>query len=141
MILCAVLLSAATAAAQKPVAELPRVYIDTTYNLPTGGTTWAAHDSAHLKTAITSAVPGDVIVLDAGVTYVGNFQLPAKTNPNSQWIYIIPSQLASLPADRRVSPAQAASMPKIVTPNVAPAFQVNAGANHWPARAGTHRNL
>ena len=46
-LLLTVLLLAASLYAQKPVAELPRVYIDTTYNLPQGGTTWAAHDPLH----------------------------------------------------------------------------------------------
>ena len=56
------------ATAQAPVAELPRVYIDTTYNLPTGGTTWAVHTPAQLTAALNGSAPGDVIVLDAGTT-------------------------------------------------------------------------
>src|SRR5450755_2361072 len=83
--------------AQKPVAQLPRVYINSTYNLPIGGTTWAAHTSAQLTSALSSSAPGDVIVLDAGVTYSGNFTLPAKANPSGKWIYVISSQLADLP--------------------------------------------
>jgi len=120
-----------SAIAQKPVAALPQVYINTTYSLPTGGTTWAAHTSAQLSSAIRSSVPGDVIVLDAGSTYSGAFQLPVKSNPNHKWIYIISSGLANLPARTRVSPAKASSMAKIVTPNVAAAFQVDFGADHW----------
>ena len=73
----------------KPVAQLPQVYLDTTWNLPTGGTTWAVHTSAQLSSALTNSVPGDVIVLDAGATYNGYFALPAKSNPSgglsSQW--------------------------------------------------------
>ena len=72
--------------APKPQATLPQVYIDTTWNLPTGDTTWAAHTSAQLSSALTNSAPGDVIVLDAGITYVGNFKLPAKANSNSKWI-------------------------------------------------------
>jgi hypothetical protein len=118
----------AVAPAQKPQAALPRVFIDTTWNPPVGSTTWAAHTSAQLSSALNSSVPGDTIVLDAGSTYGGYFQLPAKSNPNNKWIYIISSALANLPAGRRVSPANASSMPKIVTPNVAADFQVNGGA-------------
>ena len=40
------------------------------------------------KTRSTPANPNDVIVLDAGVTYVGNFTLPVKTNPNQHPRYI-----------------------------------------------------
>ena len=116
--------------AQKPQAQLPNVYIDTTWNPPTG-TTWAAHTPAQLTSALNSSQPGDTIVLDAGATYTGYFQLPVKSNPNNKWIYIISSALANLPAGTRVSPANTSSMAKIVTPNVAAAFQVNFGANYW----------
>ena len=113
------------------MAQLPLVYLDTTYNLPTGGTTWAAHTAQQLTTALQNSVPGDVIVLDAGTTYVGNFQLSYKTNPNNQWIYIISSGLANLPEGTRVKPLNVANMATIVTPNVAATFQLNGGANHW----------
>lgn len=119
------------ASAQKPVAELPRVHVDTTWIEPKDGTTWRPHTAAELSTALTNSAPGDVIVLEAGVTYVGAFVLPAKENPKKKWIYIKSSSLAKLPASKRVSPEDAVNMPKIVTPNVAPAFQVNGGANHW----------
>ncbi len=120
------------ATAQKPVAQLPRVYIDTTWNPPVGGTTWAAHTAAQLSSALTVAVPGDVIVLDAGTIYSGYFRLPAKSNPNKKWIYIESSAYSSLPAPgTRVSPANAANMPKIVTPGATSAVQLNDGSNHW----------
>ena len=121
----------AVAIAQKPQAILPQVYIDTTWNPPGGGTTWAAHTSAQLSSALQSSAPGDTIVLDAGVTYTGYFALPAKSNPNNKWIYIMSSGISNLPAGTRVSPANASRMAKIVTPNVAAAFQVNFGADHW----------
>jgi hypothetical protein len=117
--------------AQKPVAALPRTQINTTWNPPVGGTTWAAHTSAQLASSITNSSPGDIIVLDAGVTYSGNFYLPAKANANNKWIYIVSSAMAKLPVGQRVSPTSAADMPKIVTPNALTALQINNGANHW----------
>src|ERR1039458_8777069 len=108
-----ILIVSALAVAQMPVAELPRTYINTTWNLPAGGTTWAAHTSAQLSSAIKSAAPGDVIVLDAGATYSGAFTLPPKANPNNQWIYIMSSAIANLSAGTRVSPADAPNMAKI----------------------------
>ena len=92
-------LSAIVAHAQEPVAALPQVYIDTTWNPPTEGTTWAAHNAVQFTKALANSSPGDVIVLDAGVTYSGNFVLPNKNNPNNQWIYIISSALANLPEE------------------------------------------
>lgn len=119
------------AAAQMPVAQLPQTYINTTWSLPTDGTNWAAHTAAQLASAPKVSSPGDVIVLDAGVTYTGYFLLPAKNNPNNKWIYVVSSAIASLPAGQRVSPSSAVKLAKLVTPNVAAVFQVNGGANHW----------
>jgi hypothetical protein len=129
--LVVVLVLAAAAAAQKPVPELPRVYIDTTWRGPNGGTTWLAHTTAELSTALAKSAPGDVIVLDAGVTYIGNFTLQAKANPNNKWIYVVSSQLEKLPEGKRVSPADAENMPKIVTPNAAAALVIIPGTNHY----------
>ena len=109
------LVMATMAAAQKPEPALPKVYIDTTYQLPAGQSR-PAHTAAELKDALAAAAPGDTIVLDAGVTYAGNFTLPAKRNPKEQWIYIISSNLSKLPAaGARVSPSDAVNMPKLVT--------------------------
>jgi hypothetical protein len=125
------LLLSIAAVAEKPVPELPRVHIDTTWNQPKGGKTWKAHTSDELSQALEKSAPGDVIVLDAGTTYTGGFQLPAKTNPDKKWIYIVSSALAKLTEGKRVSPGDAANMPKLATPKAMPAFQVNGGANHW----------
>src|SRR5215472_840744 len=80
---------------QEPIPQLPQTYINSTFNLPTGAT-WAAHTATDFRNALNSANPGDIIVLDAGVTYQGNFTLPAKSNPNHLWIYIVGSALSSL---------------------------------------------
>jgi hypothetical protein len=113
------LLFAVVGVAQPPVPQLPLTYIDTTFNPPTG-VTWPAHTSTDFKNALNSANPGDTIVLDAGVTYQSNFTLPAKSNPNKKWIYIVGSALSSLPAPgTRVNPATDASqMPKVVSTNM-----------------------
>jgi|HubBroStandDraft_4_1064222.scaffolds.fasta_scaffold09369_3 hypothetical protein len=126
------LLSTVAVVAQPPVPQLPQTYIDTTFNPPTG-VTWPAHSSSAFSSALNSANPGDTIVLDAGVIYQGNFTLPAKSNSNSQWIYIVSSALSSLPAPgTRVNPVtDAANMPKIVTPNVTAALTLPPGANHY----------
>jgi len=121
-----------SAIAQRPVTQPPQTYIDTTFRAPTG-VTWSAHTATDFKNALNSANPGDTIVLDAGVTYQGNFTLPAKTNPNNKWIYIVSSALASLPAPGgRVNPANdAAKMPKIVTSNSSFAIGIAPGGNHY----------
>jgi len=122
----------APAIAQKPQAILPQVTIDTSWNPPVGGTTWAAHTAAQFTSALQSAQPGDIIVLDAGTVYSGYFVVPAKSNPQNKWIYVESSASAHLPAPgTRVSPADALNMPKIVTPIVTAALRFSDGANHW----------
>ena len=117
--------------AQKPVPQLPQIYIDTTYAPPTGASR-KVHNSDGLRIALDAAVPGDTIVLDAGVTYQGNFTLSAKANPNGKWIYIVSSALSSLPTPgNRVSPADAANMPKVVSTNVNAPLTFAQGANHY----------
>ena len=127
-----IMLFALGGAAQQPVPQLPQTYVDTTFSPPTG-VTRPAHTSTDLKNALNSANPGDTIVLDAGVTYQGNFTFPVKSNPNNKWIYIVGSALSSLPAPgTQVNPAtDAAQMPKIVTPNSTAAFTLPPGANYY----------
>ena len=119
------------AVGQKPVVQLPKTYINTTWSQPTGGTTWAVHNSAQFTSTLNSSQPGDVIVLDAGVTYSGNFTLPLKSNPNHKWIYVISSAMAALPEGKRVSPADAVNMPRVLSPNSTQPVTIASGANYW----------
>src|SRR5437667_2801861 len=72
-----------------------------------------------LQAALNAAQPGDVILLQAGATFTGNFILPVKSG--SSMITIRSSAAdASLPGtDLRVSAADAPLLPKIVSPNSA----------------------
>src|SRR5687768_6120449 len=61
--------------------------------------------AAEFTTALNNSQLGDTIVLQAGTTYTGWFNLPNKTT-GSGWITIQSSNLASLPAAGvRVTPA------------------------------------
>jgi hypothetical protein len=86
-----------------------------------------------LQSAINSAQPGDVITLVADATYVGNFVLPAKLNPNGLSITIktavSPDKLPG--ARKRIRPADSSRLPKIKSPNTAPALQTAPGARFW----------
>jgi hypothetical protein len=119
--------AAPTFPAQSP--ERPRVFLDTTYAAPAGRQTSVAA-GGDLQGALNSAQPGDTIILQAGATYSGNFTLPVKSG--TAWIYVQSSALSSLPAaGTRVDPAQASLMPKIVSPNTAPAISTEAGAHSF----------
>jgi hypothetical protein len=53
--------------------EPPRVFLDTTYVTPAGKTINVAAGGA-VQAAIDQAQPGDVIMLQAGATFTGNFR-------------------------------------------------------------------
>src|SRR6185503_17345105 len=95
------------------VSELPRVYLDTRYPA-LAGRTINLGAGGDLQGAINSAQPGDEIVLQAGATYSGNFTLPAKTGAG--WI-VVRSNGTLPPEGTRVTPADAAQLAKIITPN------------------------
>ena len=85
---------------------------------------------ANLQNALNSAHGGDTVTLQSGATYTGNFYLPA--NYSGQWITIQSSAMSSLPGGgSRVSSGNAASMPKLVTPNSGAALGMTTGANFY----------
>lgn len=110
--------------------ELPRAYVDTTY-APPSGSTITVNAGGNLQAALNTAQLGDTIVLQAGATFTGPFTLPKKTT-GTGWIYVQSSALASLPPPgTRVTPANAANMPKIVVDNNGTAITTAAGAHHY----------
>jgi len=79
---------------QVPPPTLPRVWLDTTYAPPTGTNRCVqvqplppnCTTETDFQTALNHAQPGDVIILQAGATYLaplwGGFVLPPKAVPN-----------------------------------------------------------
>jgi hypothetical protein len=123
--------SPATAAmADSTTPAPPAVTLDTTYPRTTGRTINVRAGAAALQAALDQAAPGDVIVLDAGAQFVGNFTIPAKPDAGSKWLVIRTSADNKLPAGVRVSAADAASMPKLVSPNADAALATAPGAHH-----------
>ena len=121
--------SVAVNAASSSLPALPELF-DTTYTLPTGGTTRHVNAGGNFQAALDAAVPGDVIVLEAGATFTGNFSLPKKQGDG--WIYIISSKLNQLPANGRVGLGHANLMPKLVAGNVQiPTLRTEFGAHHY----------
>ena len=106
----------------KSVAELPRVYLDTRYMAPNGRAI-SVPAGGNLQLAIDTALPGDVILLQAGATFTGNFRLPKKSG--SGWITIRSSAPdTSLPSEgQRITPAYSQIMARIVSPNTYVAIQ------------------
>jgi hypothetical protein len=110
--------------------EPPRVFLDTTYKAPAGKTIKVAA-GGDLQAAIDQARPGDVIELQAGQTFTGNFRLPNKSG--SDWIVIRASAAdADLPPPgARLTPARSAILPKLISPNADPAVYTDEGAHHY----------
>lgn len=81
-----------------------------------------------LQAAFVAAQAGDIIEIEAGATFVGNFFLPNKEG--SEQITIRSSAFTSLPSDR-ISAADAQWMPKIVSPNLGPALRAEFGAHNY----------
>ena len=111
--------------------ELPRVFLDTSYTPPSGGTI-NVPAGGDLQAAINAASPGDTIVLQAGATYTtppNGFILPNKGG--SSWIVIRTSNIQALPEGTRVGPSNAPAMAKIVTTGVWPAIQTVPSSHHY----------
>jgi hypothetical protein len=128
--LAAAFLVGAAAVALAAVPELPRAYVDT--SLPASpGRTIAVAAGGDFQSALDAAQPGDVITLAAGATFTGNFVLPNKSGTG--WIVIRTSAPdGSLPVPgTRITPADAAALPKVVTANSNPAIATAAGAHHY----------
>jgi hypothetical protein len=120
---------AAAAATAITLPAAPQTF-DTTYAAPTGATIKVAA-GGDLQAALNDAQLGDTIVLEAGATFTGPFHLPNKTT-GSGWIYVVSSNLASLPAPgQRVAPKDAANMPKLVSLAYNNAITTIADSHHF----------
>jgi hypothetical protein len=105
----------------------PSVFLDTKLTKSTGRKIRVSGD---LQKAIEEAAAGDVIELEPGKTYTGNFTLPRKNGKG--WITIRSSAESQLPPEgTRVSPSDAKFMPKIISLNAHPAIATTPGANHF----------
>jgi len=94
-----------------------------------GSTTVPA--GANLQEYIDRAHAGDVLVLEPGATYVGNFVLPARTG--EQYITIRSAGDGDgLPrVGQRILPMHASRLAKLKSPNRQPVLTTAAGAHHW----------
>jgi hypothetical protein len=90
--------------------------------VPAGGNLQAAFDAAQ---------PGDVIEIQAGATFTGNYVAPARANGTSYvWVRSSAWQLLA-PQGTRVDPSVAGFMPKIVSSNNTPAIRFDFGAHGY----------
>jgi len=108
----------------------PRAFLDTAYVQPPGRTIKVTA-TGDLQAALKAAQPGDVVALEPGATFRGNFGLPNKVG--SGWIVVrsaAPDDHLPVPGTR-VTPPHFSSMPKILSPNQNPAVFTEPGAHHY----------
>jgi len=115
----------------------PSTHIDMSV-APSSGRIITVTDGDDLQAALDQAIAGDVIELEAGGTFVGNFILPRKkssqdgTENGEGWIVIRSASESDLagPATR-ISPSMAPALSKVATPNTGPALSAEPGAHHY----------
>ncbi len=117
-------------AAQIALPAPPRVFVDTSYKPPSGRSIPVAK-GGDLQAALKEAKPGDVLVLEPGAIFQGNFALPKKAGAG--WIVLQSGALDDKlpPPGTRVTTSLAPLMPKLVSPNGGPAVYTEPGAHHY----------
>jgi hypothetical protein len=117
-------------AAAQTAPERPRAWVDTAPVAVTGRSI-SVNAGGSVQSAIDQAVPGDVIVLQAGATFTGPFRLRNKAG--SGWITIRTSAADSqLPEPgQRITPSYAPVLPKLVTTGAWAAVETDPGAHHY----------
>jgi len=98
-------------------------------SLLAAGVTITVNSGSDFQAALDYAHLGDEIVLQAGASFNGPFVLPNKSGTGE--VVIRSSAADSLPAGARVTPDNAVSMPKIVTPDSASTIFTSDGAHHF----------
>jgi len=89
---------------------------DTNYAPPAGGKLWTVRAGENLQAALDGAQPGDIVELESGATFTGRFKIKRRPMTRDDWIYVRGSRHDELPPPgTRVSRADAALMPKIVS--------------------------
>ena len=116
--------------------ELPRLFLDTAY-APPPGRVINVSEGENLQSAINEAKPGDVIALQPGAKFIGNFTLTVKSSSGSNtpqdWIVIrtaIPDSCLPAPGTR-ITPQFERLLPKIISPNGGAAIGTVEGAHHY----------
>src|SRR5262245_46493669 len=130
LLVAALIVSPVTAQGAATPPALPQKSVSPLPPASGGGRTITVAAGGNLQAALNTARAGDTIVLQGGATWVGTFELPPRKDPG--WITIRGSLEKNLPpAGKRVSPAYAASMPKLVTTGTRPAIIARDGTHGW----------
>ena len=92
---------------------------------------FACLPGGNLQAALDAALPGDTVLLAQGATYKGNFVLRPKSGTAFITVQTEISETGSLAAGVRLTPAAAAPLARIQSPNTMRALRTLPGAHHW----------
>ena len=85
-----------------------------------------------LQAALSRAKPGDTVLLARDGQYVGNFVLPAHKGDDDRVITVRTEGDSDFPAEgERMTPAAAAHLAKLRSPNASPVLRTAATARGW----------
>jgi hypothetical protein len=84
-----------------------------------------------LQAALDQARPGDVLMLQAGATYTGNFVLPAKEGTRPILIRTSSDDRRLPGPTQRIGPEHEQLLPKLKSNNAEPALRTAPRASHW----------
>jgi len=103
----------------------------TAWAIPLTGATIVVGANGDLQAALDQARPGDVILLEPGATYTGNFVLPAKEGTRPILIRTASEDRRLPGVSERIDPSHAELLPKLKSPGAQPALRTAAGTSHW----------
>ena len=96
-----------------------------------GAAVLAVNAGGDLQAALNAAQPGDMIVLQAGATFTGNFILPVKNGTTDITIRSSASDALLPAAGVRITPAYASLLPKLRATSNGAALATAPGTSHW----------
>jgi hypothetical protein len=86
----------------------------------------------NLQEVLNTARPGDVILLERGAAFVGNFVLPPRPAGDERLITLRTEGDSDFPAEGvRATPLAARRFAKLRSPNGQPALRTAPGTHHW----------
>jgi hypothetical protein len=85
----------------------------------------------NLQAALNQAQPGQIVEVQAGATFDGNFVLPVKTGTGYVTVRTSTPDAQLPAAGTRIGPAHEALLPTLRATNTAPALSTAAGARNW----------
>ncbi len=85
----------------------------------------------NLQAALNQAQPGQVIEVQAGATFDGNFLLPVKTGPGHITVRTSTPDAQLPAANTRIGLAHESLLPTLRSVNTSPALRTAAGARNW----------